>query len=80
MGAFCITFDLHYIKLPFVSQIFVLSIFEWLLKIGFTVGTYFATILFVGSLIIIYIDMKLVRCFCPFTELVKLVHVADDKV
>ena len=26
-----------FIKLPFVIKIFVLSIFEWLLKIGFTV-------------------------------------------
>ena len=37
-GAFCNTFDLHlYNKLPFVIEIFVLSIFEWLLKTGFTV-------------------------------------------
>ena len=28
-----------FIKLPFVIKIFVLSIFEWLLKTGFTVGT-----------------------------------------
>ena len=35
MGAFCNTFD--FIKLPFVSKIFVLSIFEWPNKTGFTV-------------------------------------------
>ena len=34
-GAFCNTFDS--IKLPFVIKIFVLSIFEWPLKTGFTV-------------------------------------------
>ena len=27
-----------FIKLPFLIKIFVLSIFEWLLKTGFTVG------------------------------------------
>ena len=27
-----------FIKLPFVSKVFVLSIFEWPLKTGFTVG------------------------------------------
>ena len=35
LGAFCST--LTFIKLPFVIKIFVLSIFEWLLKAGFTV-------------------------------------------
>ena len=34
--AFCNTLDLHYILLPFVFQTFVLSIFEWPLKTGFT--------------------------------------------
>ena len=34
-GAFCNTFVLH--ELPFVIKIFVLSIFEWPLKAGFTV-------------------------------------------
>ena len=33
--AFCNTFD--FIKLPFVIKNFVLSIFEWPLKTGFTV-------------------------------------------
>ena len=35
-GAFCNT--LTFIKQPFVIKIFVLSIFEWPLKTGFTVG------------------------------------------
>ena len=35
--AFCNTFDLHYRKLPFTFKTFVLSIFEWPLKTGFTV-------------------------------------------
>ena len=34
---------LTFIKLPFVFKIFVLSIFEWLLKTGFTV--YYKTVL-----------------------------------
>ena len=35
-GAFCNIFD--FIKLPFVFKTFVLSIFEWPLKTGFTVN------------------------------------------
>ena len=34
-GAFCNTFDLH--KLPFAIKTFILAIFEWPLKTGFTV-------------------------------------------
>ena len=29
-----------FIKLPFVIKIFILSIFEWMLKTGFTVGIF----------------------------------------
>ena len=46
-GAFCNTFALEhsailltFIKLPFVNKIFVLSIFEWPLKTGFTVHVF----------------------------------------
>ena len=35
--AFCNTFDLHSIKLPFVIKIFVLTIFEWPFYTGLTV-------------------------------------------
>ena len=31
---------LAFIRLPFVIKVFVLSIFEWLLKTGFTVASY----------------------------------------
>ena len=34
--AFCNTFDLHYFR-PYVVKTFVLSIFEWPFKTGFTV-------------------------------------------
>ena len=37
-----------FIKLPFVIKIFVLSIFEWLLKTGFTVLTTYMHFLFFG--------------------------------
>ena len=37
MRAFCNSFDLHH-KLPFVFKTFVLSIFEWPLKTGFTLN------------------------------------------
>ena len=38
LRVFCNTFTLHkFIKLPFVFKTFVLSIFEWPLKTGFTV-------------------------------------------
>ena len=36
------------IKLPFVIKIFVLSLFEWLLKTGFTVLTTYMYFLFCG--------------------------------
>ena len=35
--AFCNTFDLHYIIVPFVLKTFVLSFFDWQLMTGFTV-------------------------------------------
>ena len=38
-GAFCNTIHSTFIKLPFVFKTFVLSIFEWPLKTGFTVFT-----------------------------------------
>ena len=40
--AFCITFDLHNdIKIPFVIYTFILSIFEWPLKTGLTIMSYY---------------------------------------
>ena len=40
--AFCITFDLHNdIKIPFVFYTFILSIFEWPLKTGLTIMSYY---------------------------------------
>ena len=45
-GAFC-NFS-TFIKLPIVIRIFVLSIFEWPLKTGFTVCFFFFFFFFVG--------------------------------
>ena len=39
----------NFIKLPFVIKIFVLSIFEWPLKTGFTILLLFVLLLYVPS-------------------------------
>ena len=56
---------LTFIKLPFVIKIFVLSIFEWLLKSGFTVCGRFC----VWSWF----------CVIPLNVRLSLVHLAEEK-
>ena len=41
-----------FIKLPFVFKIFLLSIFEWPFKTGFTVVTDISTIIILSTLIV----------------------------
>ena len=46
-----------FIKLPFVIKIFVLSIFEWPLKTGFTILTNKDFVLFLVFVLLIYVNM-----------------------
>ena len=47
-GVFCNTIDLHNV-LPFVIKIFVLSMFEWPLKTGFSVSLLFVVCRLIAS-------------------------------
>ena len=62
-GAFCITF-FTFIKLPFVFKTFLLSIFEWPLKTGFTVLIYFGEIFFDEEQRAQFLPYKILFCIC----------------
>ena len=54
--------DPSFIKLPFVFKTFVLSIFEWLLKTGFTVISYFVFATSIGYISCAFQDMGAPQC------------------
>ena len=65
-----------FIKLPFVIKIFVLSIFEWLLKTGFTVAPCCFTKI---SKLTISNITKIIRCYHTFIKFVIVYFVEQIK-